>query len=241
VDKVVHLSSGGVLARSGPAENLLLTEDDFPAAPPRWSSYKASKWHAEKRALAWAKRGLPVVIAGTTCPIGRGDENPTPTGRMIRDFLQRRFPFYCRTGLNFIGIDDLSDGLRQVAALGRPGERYLLSHENLWLKDFLHLLAVETDLPAPALCLPDGLIRAIGCAGELIDLLDPRSETARVCLETALQANRLQFFSNARARRELDWRPMRPIRDSVREAVAWFRDGLEMELPARASVESHVQ
>ena len=61
-------------------------------------------------------RGLPVIIASTTCPIGRGDESPTPTGRMIRDFLQRRFPFSCRTGLNFIGIDDLSDGLQQAAA-----------------------------------------------------------------------------------------------------------------------------
>jgi dihydroflavonol-4-reductase len=241
VDKVVHLSSGGVLARDKNAENRLLTEADFPAEAPRWSAYKSSKWHAEKRVLAWARRGLPVVIASTTCPIGRGDESPTPTGRMIRDFLQGRFPFYCRTGLNFIGIDDLSEGLQQVAALGRPGERYLLSHENLWLKDFLGQLARETDLRPPALCLPDPLIRVIGCGGELLDLLHPRSKTARVCLETALQANRLQFFSNARARRELDWRPMRSIREAMREAVAWFRDDLEMELPARASGESHVQ
>ena len=243
VDKVVHLSSGGVLAGDDHPERPLLTEDDFPATPPSWSAYKSSKWHAEKRALAWAKRGLPVVIASTTCPIGRGDENPTPTGRMIRDFLQRRFPFYCRTGLNFIGIDDLGEGLQQAAALGRPGERYLLSHENLWLKDFLGHLARETDLRPPALCLPNGLIRVIGAGGELLDLLNPRSETARVCLETALQANRLQFFSNAKARRELAWQPTRPIRDAVREAVAWFRDETELDLPqpAPASVESHVQ
>jgi dihydroflavonol-4-reductase len=245
VDRVVHLSSGGVLARetAAPWENVLLTENDFPANAPRWSSYKNSKWHAEKTALAWARRGLPVVIASTTCPIGRGDEGPTPTGRMIRDFLQSRFPFYCRTGLNFIGIDDLSDGLQKVAALGRPGERYLLSHENLWLKDFLHELARETDLRPPTLCLPDGLIRIIGCVGELVDLLNPRSETARVCLETALQSNRLQFFSNAKARRELDWQPMQAIREAVREAVAWFRDEIEIELPqpTPASVESHVQ
>jgi dihydroflavonol-4-reductase len=228
VERVVHLSSAGVLAQPGNGVQRLLTEEDFPTTAPRWSSYKNSKWHAEQRALAWAKRGLPVVIASTTCPIGRGDES---------------FPFYCRTGLNFIGIDDLSEGLQQVAALGRPGERYLLSHENLWLKDFLLQLSLETDLAPPTLCLPDGLIRAIGCGGELFDLLNPRSDTARVCLETALQASRLQFFSNAKARRELDWRPRQSLGEAVREAVAWFRDRTELDFPqpVAASVESHVR
>jgi dihydroflavonol-4-reductase len=241
VERVVHLSSGGVLERRGEA---LLTEDDFPAAAPRWSAYKNSKWQAERRALAWAARGLPVVIASTTCPIGRGDEAPTPTGRMIRDFLQRRFPFSCHTGLNFIGIDDLCDGLRQAAALGQQGERYLLSHENMWLKDFLLLLAEETDLPTPSVCLPGALVRVIGAAGEVADLLSPRSGgTARVCLETALQSGRRQFFSNAKAARELNWRPVQPIGEAVRDAVAWFRDeaGIDLEQPASpASVGSHV-
>ncbi len=241
VERVVHLSSGGVLeGRTG----ALITEEDFPAAPPRWSAYKNSKWHAEQRALAWARRGLPVVIASTTCPIGRGDEAPTPTGRMIRDFLQRRFPFACHTGLNFIAIDDLSDGLQQVAAFGQPGERYLLSHENMWLKDFLLQLAEETDLPPPAFCLPGPLVRVIGAAGEVVDLLSPRGAgTARVCLETSLQASRCQFFSHAKAARELGWRPVQPIAQAVREAVAWFRGEAELDLPqatAEAPVGSHV-
>jgi dihydroflavonol-4-reductase len=98
VGKVVHLSSGGVLRKSGVCDESatdagLLDENDFPAQAPSFCWYKASKWHSEQRALAWAKKGLPVVIANTTCPIGRGDETPTPTGQIIRDFLQRRFPF----------------------------------------------------------------------------------------------------------------------------------------------------
>jgi dihydroflavonol-4-reductase len=241
VDRVVHLSSGGVLERN---DGALITEADFPARPPRWGAYKNSKWHAEQRALAWARRGLPVVIASTTCPIGRGDEAPTPTGRMIRDFLRRRFPFSCHTGLNFIGIDDLSDGLQQVAAGGRTGERYLLSHENMWLKDFLFQLAEETDLPPPSVCLPGAVVRVIGAAGELVDLLGPRtSGTARACLETSLQASRCQFFSNAKAARELNWQPLQSIPEAVRDAVAWFRGEAELDLPqpaAEASVGSHV-
>jgi dihydroflavonol-4-reductase len=240
VDRVVHLSSGGVLSRKDDSE-VLLTENDFPETAPRWCAYKNSKWHSEKRALAWVARGLPVVIASTTCPIGRGDEAPTPTGRMIRDFLQGKFPCYCRTGLNFIGINDLSDGLRQAAARGRAGQRYLICNENLWLKEFLFKLAEETDLTPPAVCLPTGLVRAISVAGELADLLNPRSRTARVCIETALQASRRQFFSNEKARRELDWHPAQSITEAVREAVTWFREGAAVELlrPAEVSVGSH--
>jgi dihydroflavonol-4-reductase len=240
VERVVHLSSGGVLRRSSQG---LLDETDFPAHAPRFCSYKASKWHAEQRALAWARRGLPVVIASTTCPIGRGDETPTPTGQMIRDFLRGRFPFYCRTGLNFIGVSDLSEGLQLAAALGSPGERYLLSGENLWLKEFLDLLALETGMASPRMRLPNGLIRLIGLGGEALDLVNPRSTSARVCLETALQAEHVQFFSNAKAQTELGWNPSNTIQENISEAVAWFRDETEVELApaASSSVESHVQ
>ena len=245
IGKVVHLSSGGVLEKAGRTDNdsSLLDENDFPAEPSRFCFYKASKWHSEQRALAWAQRGLPVVVASTTCPIGRGDETPTPTGRIVRDFLQRRFPFYCRTGLNFIGVGDLSLGLQAVAESGQSGERYLLSDENLWLKDFLDLLAQETGLPAPRMRLPLALIQLAGCGGEAVDLLNPRSTSARVCVETALQAKRIQFFNNARTRNELGWKPLSSIQENIREAVAWFRDELAIDLglAASSSVESHVQ
>ena len=245
VGKVVHLSSGGVLKKSGIVDpaSPLLDENDFPANAPRFCSYKSSKWHAEQRVLSWARKGLPVVIASTTCPIGRGDETPTPTGQIIRDFLQRRFPFYCRTGLNFIGVGDLSQGLQLAAESGRAGERYLLSGENLWLKEFLDLLAAETGLPAPRRSLPNALIRLIGCGGEALDFLNPRSTSARVCLETALQAEHVQFFNNARARNELGWKPANSIQENIGEAVAWFRNETEVELvpAASSSMESHVQ
>jgi dihydroflavonol-4-reductase len=233
VEKVVHLSSGGVLQRRD--DTRLIDETDFPERARRFCPYKASKWHSEQRALAWAKRGLPVSIASTTCPIGRGDETPTPTGRMIRDFLRREFPFYCRTGLNFISIADLSEGLQRVAEAGRPGERYLVSDENLWLRDFLELLAMETGLAAPRMRLPGPVVRIIGCGGEVFDLLVRRGASARVCVETTLQARYTQFFSNAKARTELGWKPRTTIQESISEAVAWFRGEAQVELATASS------
>jgi nucleoside-diphosphate-sugar epimerase len=91
--------------------------------------------------------------------------------------------------------------------------------------------------------LPNALIRLIGCGGEVFDFCNPRSTSARVCLETAIQSKRVQFFSNAKARNELGWTPAESIVGSVNEAVAWFRQEAEVELaPAVApSVESQVQ
>jgi dihydroflavonol-4-reductase len=224
VQKFVHVSSASVFWR---AKNALdpcpvLDETDFPSSAPRFSSYKRSKWMAEQRVLAWVKRGLPAVIANPSCPIGSGDETPTPTGRMIQDFSRGRFPCYTRTGLNFVNVSDLGIGLQQVAKQGRVGERYLLTNENMWLKEFLDCLAELTGQAAPRVRLPNGLILAASFFGEGFDLLNARSTSARLCIETAIQANHAQFFSDAKARRELGWSPS-AIRSGARQALDWFR------------------
>ena len=230
VSRMVYLSSGGLLkAACGNSSKKtpfrpLLTEDDFPSSPPPFSSYKGSKWHAEKKVLEWAKRGFPVVVASPTCPIGAEDELPTPTGQIIRDFLAGRFPFYCRTGLNFVAVDELSAGLQRVARKGRISERYLLGHHNLWLKHFLDILSEETGLPAPRTALPFWAVCLAGCGGEALDFFHSGDRAARICLESALQSARIQFFSNAKAREELGWNPTRPIRASIQEAIAWSRN-----------------
>lgn len=242
VEKIVHVSSAGVLCNRnrGP-----LTERDFPSRAPRFSPYKASKWEAERRALDWAKRGLPLVIACPPCPVGAGDEAPTPTGRMVLDFVTGRFPFSARTGLNFIGVDDLAEGLIAVAARGRTGERYVLGHENLWLDEFLALLADITGQPAPRVRLPWVVIALAGALGEAGAQLgfsrstdtDPKdaSRECRVCLETALKARCLQFFELDKARWELGWEARRPLRESLVEAVAWFRARSSQPSPRRVA------
>jgi dihydroflavonol-4-reductase len=224
VAKIVHVSSASVLGRpKNPSDPWpILNETDFPSSPPRLSPYKCSKWEAERRVLAWAGRGLPVVIVNPSCPIGAGDETPTPTGLIIRDFIRGRFTCYCQVGLNFVNVSDVSAGLQQAARSGRVGERYLLTNQNLWLKEFLDELADQTGLPAPRFCLPHGLVQAMSCFGEAFDLLNPRSPSARLCLETALQARHAHFFDHAKARRELGWSPS-SIQSGIRQALAWFQ------------------
>ena len=243
VKKIIHVSSASVLGRPKSSSDPwpILSETDFPSDRPRFSPYKYSKWEAERRVLAWVKRGLPVVIANPSCPIGQGDETPTPTGQMIRDFIHGFFPCYCQVGLNFVNVSDVSIGLQQVAQSGRIGERYLLTNQNLWLKEFLDCLSRETGLPAPRMCLPQWSIQAMSCFGEMFDLLNPRSTSARLCIETALQSKNIQFFNTAKARHELGWSPS-SIQSGIEQALAWFQHeaGSESTCDTLPATKSHV-
>lgn len=213
VERVAHVSSCSVLDyQRGP-----ITERAFPLRVPRWQSYRHSKWLGEKCALDWAKRGLPVTIANPTAPLGAEDEAPTPTGQIIRDFLDGRFPFSTRTTMNFVDVAELALGILTVFEKGRVGERYLLGHHNVWLCDFLRVLERISGKPAPRHRLPWPAIALAGMGGELVG-------SSRICWETALHASKRTFFDFQKASTELGWHPTRALEASARDAVAWFQD-----------------
>src|ERR1700736_1069635 len=124
--------------------------------------YKRSKWLAEQEVLTAAKNGAPIIVAMPTTPVGPWDWKPTPTGKIIVDFLNGRMPGYVETGLNFVGVEECAAGHLLVSEKGKIGERYLLGAENLTLKQVLETLAKLTGLPAPTLKIPHGL--ALGAA-----------------------------------------------------------------------------
>jgi dihydroflavonol-4-reductase len=211
VQRFVYVSSSGVL-EGGPG---LLTEHDFPGHVPLFEAYRRSKWLGELAALAAARRGFPVTIASPTSPLGEGDEAPTPTGRMVLDYLRGRFPFSAHVGLNFIHVGDLADGVLAVADRGRIGERYLLGHHNVWLQEFLQALARTTNRRAPRIPLPQAVIALAGAIGDL-------TGSGRVCRETAAHARRRQWYDFSKAAQELNWTPRTSLQTIADEAVRWF-------------------
>jgi dihydroflavonol-4-reductase len=116
--------------------------------------YKRSKWMAEKEVLRAAQEGLPAIVAMPTTPVGPWDWKPTPTGKIILDFLNGKMPGYVETGLNFVGVEECAAGHLLVAEKGKIGERYLLGAENLTLKGLMDVLARITGLRAPGLKIP---------------------------------------------------------------------------------------
>lgn len=211
VGRFVHVSSSGVLEGGGG----LATERDFPECVAMREPYRHSKWLGELAALQAARRGLPVTIASPTSPLGAGDETPTPTGRIVRDYLRGQFPFSARVGLNFVHVDELAGGILAVAERGRIGERYLLGHHNVWLQEFLETLARITNRFAPRFALPQPAIMLAGAVGEAVG-------SERICRETAAHARRRQWFDFSKAARELGWSAQTPLEKIAGEAVEWF-------------------
>ncbi len=181
--------------------------------------YKRSKWMAEREALAAAKSGLPVIVAMPTTPVGPWDWKPTPTGKIILDFLNGKMPGYVETGLNFVGVEECAAGHLLVAEKGKVGERYLLGGENLTLKAMLDTLAKITGLRAPGLKIPHGLALGVAYASTLFSRLVGREPG--IPIEGVKIARHMMFVDCSRAQRELGFQAG-PVAAALERAVRWY-------------------
>src|SRR6202158_725822 len=181
--------------------------------------YKRSKWMAEQEVLDAAKAGLPVIIAMPTTPVGPWDWKPTPTGKIIVDFLNGKMPGYVDTGLNFVGVEECAAGHLLVSEKGKPGERYLLGAENLTLKQVLDTLAKITGLRAPSMKIPHGLALRYAYADTVFSRLTLREP--QVPIEGVKIARHKMFVDCSRAQRELGFRPG-PVEAALERAVRWY-------------------
>jgi dihydroflavonol-4-reductase len=184
--------------------------------------YKRSKFLAEEVALAASRDGTDVVVVNPTTPVGERDIKPTPTGRIIVDFLKKKFPAYVDTGLNLVDVGECARG--HIAALekGKSGERYILGGENLTLKQILDKLAAITGLPSPKLRLPYVVALATGVVNEMVTghIL---GREPRATMDTVRMGRKKMFVSSAKAERDLGWQTV-PVDSALRRAVEWFQE-----------------
>ncbi len=182
--------------------------------------YKRSKWLAEQVTVEKARAGLPVVIVNPTAPIGDHDWKPTPTGKIIVDFLSNRLPAYVDTGLNLVDVRDIAAGHLLAAERGRVGERYILGCENVTLKDILGRLGAMAGKPAPKTQVPYALAYAAGLITTAWANVTGKPPIAP--LEGVKMARKKMFVSADKAQRELGFTPA-PVDAALRRAIAWFR------------------
>ncbi len=183
--------------------------------------YKRSKFMAEQVAFKAARSGVAVVIVNPTTPIGERDIKPTPTGRIVVDFLNRKFPAYVETGLNLVDATECARGHVQALEKGRSGERYILGGENLTRKQILDRLGAMTGLKSPTVKLPYFFALATGIVDEMVTgrLL---GREPRATIDAVRMGRKMMFVSSAKAERELGWRTV-PVDGALRRSVEWFR------------------
>jgi len=182
--------------------------------------YKRSKWMAEREVLQAARGGLPVIVVMPTTPVGPWDWKPTPTGKIILDFLNGKMPGYVETGLNFVGVEECAAGHLLAAERGKLGERYLLGGENLTLKELLDTLAKITGLAAPTMKIPHGVALSMAYVESAFSRLIGREP--QIPVEGVKIAQHKMFVDCSRAQRELGFRPG-PVAAALERAVRWYQ------------------
>jgi dihydroflavonol-4-reductase len=218
VAKVVYTSS---VATMGFKDDGTIVDETTPVERADMiGPYKRSKFMAEQEAIAAARAGQQVTILNPTTPIGPGDAKPTPTGRIIVDFLNKKFPAYVDTGLNLVDVAEVAR--MHVVALerGTPGERYILGGENLTLKQILDRMSAITGLPSPTMKVPHAVAMAFAYFDETITgkLL---GREPRATVEEVRMSRKHMFASSAKAERELGFKVL-PVYNALRAAIEWF-------------------
>jgi dihydroflavonol-4-reductase len=219
IDRFVYTSSVATLAV--PRGAALPDERTIARLDEMVGHYKRSKLLAEQLVLEAAARDLPAVVVNPTTPVGPGDWKPTPTGRIIVDFLRGRMVAYLETGLNLVPVEDVAAGHLLAAEGGRVGERYILGARNMRLKEVFDVLARVSGRRAPARRIPWVLAAAAGGVCEGLSRMTGREP--RVPLEGVRMARHPMFVDGSRAQRELAFMPG-SVDDALDRAVRWYLD-----------------
>jgi dihydroflavonol-4-reductase len=217
VERCVYTSTVGCIGmRSGE-----LGSEDSPAGLDEMQGpYKRSKFLAEKIALEFAGEGYPVIIVNPTAPVGDHDFRPTPTGKIVVDFLRAAMPAYLDTGLNVVYVGDVAAGHLLAGERGRIGERYILGGENLTLHEIFGKLEALTGMPAPKLRIPYAVAYAAGMASTgwaAVTGKEPRAP-----LDGVRMARKKMWVRHDKAARELGY-SARPAVEALGRAAEWFQ------------------
>jgi dihydroflavonol-4-reductase len=218
VQRVVYTSS--VATMGFKSDGSIVNEETPVSLADMIGPYKRSKFLGEQEAIRAAQSGQHVMILNPTTPIGPGDAKPTPTGRIIVDFLNKKFPAYVDTGLNLVDVSEVAR--MHVAALekGTPGERYILGGENLTLKQILDRMSSITGLPSPAMKVPHAVAMAFAFFDEnFTGRL--RGKEPRATVEAVRMGKKTMFASSAKAERDLGFKVL-PVYHALRSAIDWF-------------------
>jgi dihydroflavonol-4-reductase len=220
VERIVYTSTVATVAIPS-HEGAWPNEETHATVDQMIGHYKRSKFLAEREAVKAAASGVPVVIVNPTAPVGPGDWKPTPTGRIIVDFLNGKMPAYVDTGLNVVAVEDVAAGHLLTAEKGRIGERYILGARNMTLKEILDALAKIAGRPAPRLKMPHAVALAAGYADELFSRLVGREP--QIPVEGVKMSRHRMFVASDKAERELGYKPA-SVEAALERAVRWYEE-----------------
>jgi dihydroflavonol-4-reductase len=218
IEKIVYTSTVGTLA--GSAHGRLLNEETPSSLNEMVGYYKKSKYIAEKEVLHFIQKGAPAIIVNPSAPIGPRDRKPTPTGKIIVDFLNGKIPAYLDTGLNFVDVHDVALGHWLASVYGRVGERYILGNKNMTLREFLDTLAGLTGRKPPRIQLPYFPVLVAAYMNEAFSRWLTH-KPPKIPVSGVRMSRKYMFFDCSKAISELKM-PQSPVENAIGRAADWF-------------------
>lgn len=218
MERVVYTSTVGTLGI--PTDGQPGNEETPVSLSDMVGHYKRSKYLAERAVVQMARQGLPVVIVNPSAPVGPRDIKPTPTGQMIVDFLKGKMWAYLDTGMNLIDVEDVARGHILAMEKGRIGQKYILGHRNMALREIFETLGNISDIKPPTFKAPYVLALSAAYLSEGVSWLTQKPPS--VPLIGVKMAKKRMYFDSSKAVRELGL-PQSPIEEALEKAVGWFR------------------
>ena len=227
LEKIVYCSS--VAALGARKDDVPITEEMPVDTQSLIGEYKMSKYLSEKVVLDYADR-LPVVVVNPSAPIGGRDIKPTPTGRIVLDYMKGRMKAYVHTGLNVVHVKDVARGHLLAARAGKVGEKYILANRNMLLKEVFAVLDTLTGIPAPQVRMPKAALLPLAYLSEGVSRITGREPL--IPLEGVRMAHKMMFYSGEKAVRELGL-VLTPVEEAFEEAVRYFSSNGYLGEPLR--------
>lgn len=218
VRKLVYLSSVTAVGAGYNPEQVL--NEDSPYNVEKLDlGYFETKRVAEKLVLkAFHEKNLDCVILNPSTIYGAGDARKGSRKTQLK-VAQGEFKFYTSGGVSIVAIEDVVTAIISAWKKGRAGERYILSGDNITIKELFEIIAKEAGVPAPVHKIPNAVLFSIGLVGDFMGRLGLKGLPST---ENAWTATLYHWFDNTKAKRELQFNP-RPAREAIRNSVTWAK------------------
>jgi dihydroflavonol-4-reductase len=182
--------------------------------------YFETKKAAEDLVVDACRRGrIEAVILNPSTIYGAGDAKKGSRKTQVK-VAQGKFPFYTSGGVSIVSVHDVVAAILRAREVGRNGERYILSGDNITIEALFKKIAVIAGVKPPSIHLPNLVVRGLGKIG---DGLEAVGKKGPINTENAWTSTLFHWFDHSKARRELGFKP-RPADEALRESVEWMRE-----------------
>lgn len=183
-------------------------------------TYPHTKWLGEKEVERAVEAGLHAVIVHPGSILGPGDLNIN-IGRYLFESKQNRLVAAPDKNISLCDVRDVARGHILAAEKGKKGEHYILSGENMPIREFFAMCGDITGGMKPLFNVPKELLLG---AGKLMEAIgDLTGKEPFLTKDMATEASWSSAPQSAKAEKELGYHS-RPVSESLADTYSWYQE-----------------